>query len=649
MRRFVVFGIILLWGTCVWAQEQPLTDTIVLEEVSAYGDYVKYQTGAKIEEITPKQMAIAQEGGLEQILMRYTPIYVKTNAGGLSTIHIRGTSADHTSIMFGGINVNSLTLGHSNLSNITTFLFDRLELQYGSSAALNGSGAVGGAIYLGQRNYWTNGLRTDLKYTYGSFGERMYGAKVYAGNGKWESVTKVLKYSTDNDFTFQNPYHSEQISNPGTVTDTQQGAAINNKGFIQEFNYLFGNNEYFKSMFWYEDSWHQVQPNMQQNYTYTSTEELSNNNFRFWAEYKNENNKLKYDLGAGFVHDKQVYDADESQKIQTDRVVTDFSMKYPLTPKMEVKSGVKFKHIVPTVYSYSDSVIDYEQHLDIYLAWYYKPNPRLKATLNLRQQFVTDYEVPFTPAAGLEYQVINSARSQLKAFVTASRSYRVPTFNDRFWGTQGDPDLAPEDGFSVETGFEHRWTADYYSSKLRANLFYMDIKDWIEWRNTGVWVPYNLDRVITKGLEVMYNSHVDLGKIGADFTANYTYNPAVKKEDDRPTQQLIYVPKNMVNGSCMLSYHDFTLYIDGSYTGERYYEYAVDEDALDDRGYLDAYTLVNCGLKYQFDVKKQEFNCSFAANNIFDVDYQNQHYYAMPGINFRLSISAQINGIKNNK
>lgn len=649
MRRFVVFGIILFWGACAWAQEQSFADTVVLEEVSAYGDYVKYQTGAKIEEITPKQMAIAQEGGLEQLLMRYTPIYVKTNAGGLSTIHIRGTSADHTSIMFGGINVNSLTLGHSNLSNITTFLFDRLEIQYGSSAALNGSGAIGGAVYLGQHNYWTNGLRSDLKYTVGSFGERMYGAKVYAGNGKWESVTKVLKYTTDNDFTFQNPYHSEQISNPGTVTDTQHGAAIDNKGFIQEFNYLFGSNEYLKTMFWYEDSWHQVQPNMQQNYTYTSTEELSNKNFRFWAEYKNENNKLKYDLGAGFVHDKQVYDADESQKIQTDRLITDFSLKYPLTPKMEVKSGVKFKHIVPTVYSYSDSVIDYEQHLDIYLAWYYKPSPRLKATVNLRQQFVSDYEVPFTPAAGLEYQLVNSGRSQLKTFVTASRSYRVPTFNDRFWGTQGDPDLNPEDGFSVETGFEHRWTGDVYSSKLRANLFYMDIKDWIEWRNTGVWVPYNLDCVITKGLEVMYNSHADIGKIGADFSANYTYNPAVKKEDDRPTQQLIYVPKNMINGSCMLSYHDFTFYLDGSFTGERFYEYAVDEDALDDRGYLDAYTLINCGLKYHFNLKQQDFDCSFAANNIFDVDYQNQHYYAMPGINFRLSIAAKLNVINNNK
>ena len=647
MRRFVFIFSLILFGRGAFAQEESVTDTIILDEVSAYGDYVKFQTGAKIVQINSKKLSVTQEGGLEQVLMRYTPIYISTDAGGLSTIHIRGTAADHTSVMFGGINVNSLTLGHSNLSNITTFLFDKLELQYGSSAAMNGSGAIGGAIYLGQRNYWTNGVRTDVKYTLGSFGERMYGTKVFVGNGKWESITKILKYSTDNDFSFSNPYHNHQISNPGPVKDTQHGAAINNKGIMQQFNYLFGANEYFKSMFWYEDSWHQVQPNMQQNYTFTSTEELSNTNFRLWTEYKNENNKLKYNLGVGYVHDKQVYDTDESQKIQTDRLVTDFSLKFPLSKKMELKSGLKFKHIVPTVYSYSDSVIDHEQHLDLYFAWYYKPIKRLKATVNLRQQFVTDYSVPFTPAMGLEYQVLSTQKSKLKAFVNVSKSYRVPTFNDRFWGNQGDPDLDPEDGMSYEVGIEHNWTTEQYSSKLRVNAYYIDIENWIEWRSKGVWVPFNLEKVVTKGVEVMYNTQFDFGKFASDFSANYSYNPAIKKEEKRPDQQLIRTPKNMINASYILDYQDFSFFVDGSYNGERFYDYAVNDEQLAERGTLDAYALLNCGLSYRLNVKDQQFDCSFSANNIFDKNYQNQHYYAMPGINFRLSIAARIDIINN--
>lgn len=637
---------------CVYANSYfsgDLPDTVVhIKEVTTIGQLQKFQAGAKIEELPREQMSFVQEGGIEQLLMRFTPIYVKTNAGGLSTIHIRGTAADHTSIMFGGININSLTLGHSNLSNITSFLFDKIELQYGSSAAFNGSGAIGGAIYLGKQNYWTNGLNAKAKYTIGSFGERLYGAKVYVGNGKWESVTKVLKYKTDNDFKFQNPYHDMQISHPDPIEDTQHGAAIDNKGFIQEFNYLFGSNEYFKSMFWFEDSWHQVQPNMSQNYSYTSTQELSNTNYRFWAEYKNENHKLKYDLGAGFVHDKQIYDSNESQKIQTDRLVSDFSLRYPFGDKMDIKAGLKFKHIVPTVYSYSDSIIEYEQHLDVYLAWFFNPIKRLKATINLRQQFVTDYQVPFTPALGLEYNVLSKDESNLKAFINASRSYRVPTFNDRFWGTQGDPDLDPEDGYSFEVGLEHKYIKEDFSSASRINAFYMDINNWIEWRNKSVWIPVNLDKVITKGIELMSNTKFNIGNFSSDITANYIYNPAIKVEEDRPDQQLIYVPKNMGNMSYMLNYRAFTVFVDGSYTGQRFYDYEVNEEDLPDRGYLEAYTLFNCGLKYQLKIKKQQFDCSFAANNIFDKDYQNQRYYAMPGINFRLSVSAKINFYNNN-
>ncbi|MCF6359100.1 MAG: Plug domain-containing protein, partial [Draconibacterium sp.] len=151
MRRFVVFGLLILAsGFCAEAQKKiSLSDTIQIEEVVSYGELRKYQSGAKIETITADQINLANEGGIENILKRFSPIYIKSNAGGLSTIRFRGTSPDHTSINFGGINVNSLTLGHSNLSNIPSFLFDEISLQYGSSSAVNGSGSIGGANYLG--------------------------------------------------------------------------------------------------------------------------------------------------------------------------------------------------------------------------------------------------------------------------------------------------------------------------------------------------------------------------------------------------------------------------------------------------------------------------------------------------------------------
>ncbi len=127
MRRFFLVQLILVITSSAFAQQSNPADTIMLHEVVTYALLKKYQAGAKIESIPVDQMIIGQTGSIDQLLMRFTPVYLKSNAGGLSTIHLRGTSPNHTSVNFGGININSLTLGHSNMSEVPVFLFDEID------------------------------------------------------------------------------------------------------------------------------------------------------------------------------------------------------------------------------------------------------------------------------------------------------------------------------------------------------------------------------------------------------------------------------------------------------------------------------------------------------------------------------------------
>ena len=134
MRRFVVLILLLLaFVSCVLAQK-PFTilDTVYVDEVVSYGKLQKYQSGAKIEKIQSKLFQLGQDGNLEQLLSRSLPIAFKSNAGGLSTIRIRGSAPNHTSLNFGGININSLTLGQANVSSIPIYLFDNVGVQFGS-------------------------------------------------------------------------------------------------------------------------------------------------------------------------------------------------------------------------------------------------------------------------------------------------------------------------------------------------------------------------------------------------------------------------------------------------------------------------------------------------------------------------------------
>lgn len=435
-----MFGLlILIFAICAEAQKTvSLSDTIQIGEVVTYGELRKYQSGAKIETISADQINLANEGGIENVLKRFSPIYIKSDAGGLSTIRFRGTSPDHTSINFGGINVNSLTLGHSNLSNIPSFLFDGISLQYGSSSVVNGSGAIGGAIYLGLRNHWINGLKVSAKTTIGSFGEYFFGTKVFVGNGKWESVTRLYYYGKENNFPFNNPYTGD-VENPGAVRDIQKGAAIKNMGLLQQLNLKFSEKEFFKSSVWIENSWRQVQPNMQSNYHYSGSQEIDNDNIRIWTEYSNNIHIVNFKGGAGYVHDMQVFDNNELQQIGTDRFIGEAEASTDFVNGFGLKIGAKYKYIKPDVHAYSDSVIDFEQHLDIFFSTFYRVNRNLKFTLNLRQMFVTDFSAPFTPSLGGEYILRTGDKSFFKFTSALTKSYRVPTFNDRYWGTQGNP------------------------------------------------------------------------------------------------------------------------------------------------------------------------------------------------------------------
>ena len=637
-RSIAITGLLLFIYATLPAQVKMTKDTILLEGVTTTAISKKYQAGAKIESISPDQLQISQEGGIDQVLMRFTPIYIKSNAGGLSSIHFRGTSANHTSVNFGGINLNSLTLGSADMSAIPSYLFDGVDIQYGSSSAVNGSGAIGGSLALQLQSNWINGFKIKSTVSQGSFGEQFYGTKFFAGNGNWETVSRLYYFYRKNDFPFKNRY-TGNVEDRTPVTDHQHGASIENMGLIQEINYRFNENEQFKSSVWLEYDWHQVQPNMPTNFKYNRTEELDNKNIRVWSEYKNNKHSQKFRAGLGYVHDMQVYDNDGQQKIGTDRLLTELEVNQDFSQKFGAKGGVKYQYIVPHVYAYSDSVIDHEQHLEAYLSAFLKIQNRLKLTFNMRQMYVTNFSCPFTPSIGAEYRVYSTEKTGIKLTSNISKSYRVPTFNDRYWGAQGNPNLKAEDGMNYELGGNFLFTNNNFKTDISLNAFYMKVKNWIEWRNFGVWQAQNIKEVASKGIEFQSSTDFKMGETLLNFRLNYNFNPveAVKdfSETGKVGQQLIYSPKHMGNTFAMFSYHNWMVYADGNYTGARF---------ADDMGNeLDAYFLTNCGLSRKLNYRKQLFSLSFSVYNIFNTSYENEKYYAMPGRNFRISLSTNLN------
>ena len=230
-RKFLCIAAIILQAIAVFAQN---VDSVqYIDEVSISALKQQFHVCGKTETIDSLAMAMSSGGSLTDMINVNLPLYIKQDAGGLSTIRFRGASPDHTAIIFEGINLNSLTLGHSNASNISSFLFDEIKVQYGSSASMYGSGAVGGSIHLNSSPKWINGFDFQLQQNIGSFSNYFNGIKLRYGNSFLNCSFKLFRKNATNDFPFENIAVFD-FEKQTFVNDYMKNLAISNYGGLAE-------------------------------------------------------------------------------------------------------------------------------------------------------------------------------------------------------------------------------------------------------------------------------------------------------------------------------------------------------------------------------------------------------------------------------
>ena len=654
MLKSLVLLFVVVFGTYynvlsqdMWSGAFTIFDTIPIEEVEIVSPVSeKFQVGSKNVIFSSMQRQNVLSGTLTNLLSRYAPIYIKSDAGSLASFKLRGTSSNHTSVLIGGLDINSLTLGSTNASSIPVFLFDHIALTYGSSSATNGSGSIGGSVRLGFDNDITNGIATEILASHGSFGEYAYGTKVFAGNGKIESVTRFYHYQKQNDFPF---LHSDNYNFETQQYDKtklrQKNAAIDKKHLVQQVNYKFNERQSLRSFIWLEETWYQIQPTISETASQSSpASTYEDRNLFSWVDYNHSLKPFDLHIGGGYATNKAVSNGDNNNMIQTNRFVSEIDIKKSYH-FLKFQAGLKYKYIVPTVYAYAEE-IKKEEHFDMYSSIFYRVSTKLKATLNLRQQFVTNFKAPFTPALGLEYTLSAGEKNITKLTGNIQRTYKVATLNDRYWnqpGEKGNKDIKPEEGINYEGGMSYAY---YGSVRLKSNVsyYYMDIDNWLTWiQGAKGWQAINNERVISQGIELHADLQLKTGVMDWEWGVNYAFNKAMIKEaaiTSKLHQQLIYTPKHLGNTFLNISFNDFNLGIDASYTGKRTHTY--------DRSMalLDAYFLTNVSLEKNIQLKAHSLTLNAQANNLFNKTYQNQYRYAMPGISYIFSIIYKFNNKK---
>lgn len=183
-------------------------------------------------------------------------------------------------------------------------------------------------------------------------------------------------------------------------------------------------------------------------------------------------------------------------------------------------------------------------------AWQLSPDVMLTAGLRQERfdsydgsQFFTGVAPASYPARSLsgsspKLSVAWAARDDLLLKVSAGQGVRFPNVDELFNGTKSgasitfnDPNLRPERSTSLEL------SAETYLDQhtLRASLFRDDVKDTILRQSDVTVTPTvtrvsNVDRVVTHGLELVWQSH-DVGIKGLDIGGNATWVDSRVKEN----------------------------------------------------------------------------------------------------------------------
>ena len=244
---------------------------------------------------------------------------------------------------------------------------------------------------------------------------------------------------------------------------------------------------------------------------------------------------------------------------------------------------------------------------------------------------------PFVSATFKPFRKIN-----LRFRVFYKNIFRLPTFNDLYYGRVGNINLKPESTNQYNIGVTYQaYLADFLPKvMLSCDVYHNSVKDKIvayPTKNIYTWTMLNYGKVSINGLdfsgEVAVKPH---SKVMILLGASYTYNRALNVTDPNSSDykhQIPYTPRISGSGRASLQ----TPWVDISYSlvwsGHRY---AVNQNYAENRveGFFDH----SISASHDFIIKRHLLGINLECLNITNKNYAVVRYFPMPGRSWRATV-----------
>jgi iron complex outermembrane receptor protein len=580
-------------------------------------------------------LALYTTSSLSDLLSNQSNIHVKSygNAN-IATTSMRGGNANHTALLWNGLNIQNALLGQTDLSIIPTLFFDNVVSEYGGGSAMWGSGAIGGSIHLQNKNRFNQGFETKLQTSVGSFGTNKISTAVLLSYKKIISNTKLYYTKSDNNYSYKDT--SDKENSAKKITH----ANYSSKGVMQEISYMPSQFQKINMRLWYNV----MDRNLPSYSTAVSKQKQLDENLKLSADWNYNKRKLNSTIRFGFFNDKLNYTDSIAQiysetSIKTIIAESDNIYKHK---NHTFNFGINFT-------SHQSEAKNYNQTHDLKkLAFFaaYKLNLlNSKFTYNFaaRKETTNQTEIPFTGNTGIHYQLTKLIATK----INANTSYRQPTLNDLYWNPGGNKNLKPEESYEIDGGIELYYNKNDYTLLFEATYFNRHTTNWIIWLPTdnAFWSPKNIAEVYSRGTETKTELRYNKKDFQIKLILNTSYvlssNEKSRNENDNSVgKQLIYTPRYTGQSSLSISYQKLNFIFNNTYTGYRF-------TSADNTNWLNPYYIANikCSYPYSFNIISMELFC--AVNNIFNKNYAVVLNRPMPLRNYEIGM--RINYHKNKK
>lgn len=587
-------------------------DTLHLKEVNISSTRLqKFAVGHKVEIIDSLTKQAYAGVALSNLLAEQSAMYVKAyGPSGIATVSFRGSNANHTPVLWNGINLQSPMLGQVDFSLIPIIAADEISIQYGGAGALCGSGAIGGVVHLNSPLNFNQGLKINATLNYGSFNDWSSSAGVSISKDKCLHSSKFYHRSALNNFTF---YNNSKAGNP---LERLSNAALNQWAYIQENAFKLNEKQVLNIRYWYQQSDRQVAPGMAQQ---QSTAQQFDQAQRALLHWQYSGKLVALNIKQALLSEALNYDDSISHinsQNQSLSVISEVESNFNIHTQHKFDAGINNTYNMARAQAYGTSKAQERFALFAAYKWESKSNTK-SLVLSARQEWLDGKILPLSPALGFEIDIIPNLYLKGKA----SRNYRIPTFNDLYWIPGGNRNLVAEQGWSEDLGLYYSTQKGNIQYKASVNIYNSLINNWIVWLPTeNYWAPANIMQVWSRGLESDWQVLRNSGKIQWTLRLNTAYTLASNQQlkavnDESLYKQLIYVPiyKGFVNAGA--GYKSYRINYHCAYTGYRY-------TSSDNSSFLDPYILHHITLSKDLRLAKCAASLFFKVNNIANSTYQ---------------------------